>query len=241
MQKFFETEHYIFYFHSDSIAEKDILQISAEQEKVFNRMATLLDVNFPIKILYYLCQSPEEVGIFCGDNEPCNGFTRYPNSIYAVYNEEIKCIGAHEDTHILSYQINRPDCAFLREGLAMKADEVWWGIQNLFWCKYFMENRKLLPIEKLFDNDYFYSYSDAITYPIAGAFVDWFIDTYSKETFILLYCEKENYVKALETLLDKTITTIEEEFLLHLRSQPYEYGIQERINERISSLPLWKK
>jgi len=31
-----------------------------------------------------------------------------PNEIYAVYNDKVKCIGFHEDAHIISYNIAVP-------------------------------------------------------------------------------------------------------------------------------------
>ncbi|MDI6851552.1 MAG: hypothetical protein QMD82_06425 [bacterium] len=48
-----------------------------------------------------------------------------PNSIYAVYNEKIKCIGSHEDTQIIAYNtIVNPEQALIQEGLAMFFDSV---------------------------------------------------------------------------------------------------------------------
>ncbi len=216
--KEFQTEHYHFFFKENSRAEADILQIAEAQEAVYERITGILGVQFPMKIHYYLCQSPDEVGERYGDNEPCNGFARYPNEVFAVYNEKIKCIGAHEDTHLISNQINHPQCAFLREGLAMKADGVWWGIPNILWCNFFLENRLYVSVGKLFEDDAFYSYGDEITYPIAGAFVEWFIQTYSQETFLQLYKQKENYVKCLEESVGESIDIVEKRFVRYIQS-----------------------
>lgn len=233
MQKQFETEHYIFHYHENSEAEKDILKISETQEAVFAQMTTELGVSFPTKILYYLCRSPEEVGQIYGDNEPCNGFTRYPNTIYAVYNENIHCIGPHEDTHIISYQINRPHCVFLREGLAMKADKTWWGIPNAAWCRYFLEHDLYLSIKDLFADDFFYAQGCEVSYPIAGAFVDWLMSTYTKETFLRLYKAEQDHLPELERLLGKSVEEIEAEFLSYVHAQPYSDETQNRIEAEI--------
>ncbi len=216
--KLFKTEHYIFFFNEGSLAEKDIIQIAEVQEKAYDQITKTLNVQFPMKINYYLCQSPEEVGKIYGDNEPCNGFASYPDKVFAVYNEEIKCIGPHEDMHLISNQINRPKCAFLREGLAMQADGVWWGISNMLWCKYFIENHQYLSVAKLFEDDCFYAHGDEITYPIAGAFVEWFIQTFSQEAFVQLYKEKKDYVSCLEAFIGESMDMVEKRFVRYIQS-----------------------
>ncbi len=225
----YETEHYRFFFEAGSLAEKDIIQISEIQEEVYEHVASFLQVTFPSKINYHFYHTPDEVGNQYGDNEPCNGFTRYPNDIYAVYNDKVKCIGAHEDTHIISYQINRPDCAFIREGLAMKADGVWWGVDNEMWCRYYMDTNEYLAIGLLFQNEYFFANGCEITYPIAGAFVNWMINHYSLETFIELYKKENDYVKNLEKIIGKSISEIEYSFLQYIKTQNLTKEILEKI------------
>ena len=88
-----ETPHYIFHYHANSKAEREIDEIAACQEDCFKKICEVLKVVPEIKLEYYLCDSPEEVGRFCGelcgDYEPCNGFADSPNKIYTVYNDEI--------------------------------------------------------------------------------------------------------------------------------------------------------
>ena len=103
----------------------------------------MLNTRPVFKIEYFLCETPEDVGRIYGDNEPCNGFAAPPNKIYAVYNEKIQCIGFHEDAHIISYTINRPDCPAIREELAMYFDRKWWGIQNLDWVGFFLKEKRM--------------------------------------------------------------------------------------------------
>ena len=108
----YESEHYLFHYLPQSIAEKDIVEIACEQEKSFEEIVDVLMVIPPFKINYYLLNSAQEVGEEYGDNEPCNGFAREPHDIYAVYNEKVKCIGPHEDAHIISYLISIPESVF---------------------------------------------------------------------------------------------------------------------------------
>ena len=96
-----------------------------------------------------LLDTPDLVGEIYGDNEPCNGFASPPDSIYAVYNEEVKCIGPHEDAHLISYTINRPKSMFIREGLAMFFDKFWWGKTNEDWVKSFLHDNRYIDINQL--------------------------------------------------------------------------------------------
>lgn len=109
--KKYETPNYIFHYNESSKAEQDITEIAACQELCFAHICNVLKISPPFKIEYILCDSPDEVGRIYGDDEPCSGFASPPNTIYAVYNEELQCIGFHEDSHIISYLISTPDCS----------------------------------------------------------------------------------------------------------------------------------
>ncbi len=100
--KQFESEHYIFNFPDGSIAERNIEKISAHQEACASYMCAVLGIHFTQKLQYFLCDTAEEVGKM-HTGEPCNGLAVYPDKIYAVYNEEVQCIGFHEDAHLVSF------------------------------------------------------------------------------------------------------------------------------------------
>ncbi|MDY0373276.1 MAG: hypothetical protein RBQ86_04080, partial [Candidatus Izemoplasmatales bacterium] len=104
----YSSEHYNFHFVKDSLAEIDINKIACIQEKCYKEISSFLNVFPTFKIDYFLLDTPELVGEIYGDNDPCNGFANPPNEIYAVYNEKVKCIGYHEDAHIISYILNKP-------------------------------------------------------------------------------------------------------------------------------------
>lgn len=179
MWKIRESEHYIFHYHGGSHSEQDIMQIIEVQENCFEHICEVLNVSLNQKINYYLCDSPIEVGKIYGDNEPCNGFARMPNEIYAVYNEDIKCIGYHEDAHIISYNtLSRPPQNFIREGLAMFFDKTWWGISNFAWVAYYLKKNELPRFCDLIESSNFHKHSYIITYPLSGAFTDYIISIF---------------------------------------------------------------
>ncbi|WIV11535.1 hypothetical protein [Proteiniborus sp. MB09-C3] len=183
-----ESEHYIFHYHGGSHAEQDIIRIIETQENCFEYICEVLDVKLDKKLNYYLCNSPVEVGEFYGDNEPGNGFARMPDEIYAVYNKDIKCIGYHEDAHIISYNtLAKPPQNFIREGLAMFFDKTWWGISNFAWVVYFLEKNKLPRLCDLIENSNFHKYSYIITYSLSGAFTEYMISVFRIGTYKEFY------------------------------------------------------
>lgn len=204
------TSHYVFHFKNNSLAEKDILLISQTQENCYNKITKLLNIKPTFKINYFLIESPEEVGLIYSeiynnnDKEPCNAFTHYPtNTIYCVYNEKIKCIGMHEDTHIISYTKLRPRCAFLREGLAMFMDKVWHGLKNEKHVYNLINSGTKLDLYKCLENQYFFNIDCNISYPFAGAFIAFLIEKVGLDLFLNeLYYTKKNYTKQLNKLFN---------------------------------------
>lgn len=186
-----ESDNYNFYIKKDSVAERDIEDIIALQEESYQAIVSLFDLKEPFKINYFLLDDATEVGNIYGelygDYEPCNGFADSPNNIYAVYNETVKCVGPHEDAHILSYRVNKPGSVFIREGLAMYFDEFWWGKPNRQWVREFLEDGSFVSIDKLLNDDNFYALSDALTYPIAGAFTEFLIKTFGEKNYLEFY------------------------------------------------------
>lgn len=189
--KCFESEHYIFHYGANSKAEQDIAAIADHQENCFRYICSVLGTMPEFKIEYFLCDSPEEVGRIYGDNEPCNGFAALPDKIYAVYNEEVQCIGFHEDAHVISHLINRPDPPAIREGLAMYFDRKWWGITNLDWTGHYIKSGRYVPIDQLLKREVFFQLCDHIVYPIMGAFTEWLIATYGIENYMRMYAQQD--------------------------------------------------
>ena len=128
----FISEHYIFHYCAGSVAEKDILLIAETQEKCFSKICSTLKTDYTEKINYYLTDSPLEiVRVIWNEDAPCNGCALCGrNKVYAAYNDNIKCVGSHEDTHLISFLMNFPESDFVVEGLAMYMDGLWWGVSN---------------------------------------------------------------------------------------------------------------
>ena len=211
----YKTEHYVFHYHKNTLAEKDIKKIATAQESGFAYICACLNVNFEEQIHYWLCENADEVGHILeekfGDNSPCNGCCISYTEILAVYNEDVKCIGLHEDAHLVSYKVNIPESVFLREGLAMFFDRVWWGIDNQAWVVHYWKNSKLPSICELLNDDCFYEHKDCMTYPVAGAFTLYLVARYGKENYLEFYKTND-----AEKVFGKDLADIEKEFCQYI-------------------------
>ena len=211
------SDHYVFHFQSGSLAEKDIALIAKNQEQCFTKICSVLQMDYRERIHYYFTASPLEIGrVFWEEGTPCNGVAlcgRTQAKIYAVYNETVKCIGSHEDTHLISFQINYPESDFVVEGLAMFMDGLWWGVPNEVWAAYYKQKRPEMAVLKLLDNNIFATEGCVITYPIAGAFTAYLIDTYGIENYLCLYKYKEdNYEEIFVSVFKSSFAEIEKLF-----------------------------
>lgn len=231
--KCFESEHYLFHYGAGTKAEEDITKIAAYQESCFRYICSVLDTTPAFKIKYFLCDSPEEVGRIYGDNDPCNGFTAPPDKIYAVYNEKIKCIGFHEDAHIISYLINRPDSPAIREGLAMYFDRKWWGITNLDWTGYYIKTGRYVPIDQLLNREVFFQQYDHIVYPIMGAFTEWLIVTYGMESYKRMYAQQD-MAQAMAEVYGRTPEELSADFVAYVGSFRCDKTLEQRMQELLS-------
>ncbi len=238
MKKFdccYSSAHYDFYYHPGSFAEREVADIAQNQERCFQEISLFLGVVFPGKIRYYLCDTPQEVGDLYGDGEPCNGFARYPDQVFAVYNKDVQCIGPHEDAHLLSYQISRPDCPFLREGLAMYFDKVWWSVPNEDWCRYYQGLGKLPSLESMLNKEVFFETDCRVSYPMAGFFVQWFLENWGKEKFLSLYSQSSGYREHMEKLLNGDISWLDKVFRRACREQLLQEALCVRIERLLKA------
>ena len=153
-----------------------------------------------------------------------NGVTfldRENPTIYAVYNEDVKCVGFHEDVHAISCECAWSGSIALFEGLAMYFDKEWWKIPNELCTRVYIEDKKYEKIEFLILNEKFYEIDDKISYPITGAFTAFLIGTYGMKKFKLVYGECEDLLQSFREVYKKELCALEEEFVASVMSQSY--------------------
>ena len=241
----FAAAHYVFHCEKNSTAEKDIAEIIARQEECYSFISNSLRTTAKGKIHYHLFDTPEEVGrqyaiaYNSSNDRPCNGFALPEmnskdgaNHIFAVYNETVKCIGFHEDAHIISYSLGKPVSQFIREGLAMFFDRYWWGVDNYSWTQWYIEQGEAPAITALLENDNFVEYSEMLTYPIAGAFTGYLFDRFGAEKYIEFYrCSVEKGTQAFAQIFGATVSVLEKNFIAYIKT----FRLREEIRKLLTA------
>lgn len=227
----YQTSHYVFHCRPHSMAHRDLERIAIYQEKWFERITGLLQVMPQGRLQYYLTNNAEDAGLIYGDGEPCNGFASKPDTVVATYNEDVFCLGGHEDTHLIALQIGEPDSVFLREGLAMWVDGQWWGRNNLWWVKQFLHDKRYISVQTLLDDEFFYEFDSAITYPIAGTFTLFMMETLGLQQYLAqIYSTKHASRLALTQAFGRELEEIDNAFVDWIQQQ----NLQEKVPELIA-------
>lgn len=221
------SAHYHFHFHPGTPSARDIEHIIATQEDCFARITAVLQVSPDFPLHYILLDSDTEVGALyeasCGVAiGPLNGFAAEPDTVVAVYNEDVQCIGMHEDTHLIADLVAVQWQSFIMEGLAMYMDKVWWSEPNELWVQRFLADGRYVPLSQLIPNDSFHKVPSEISYPIAGAFTRYLIDMLGMPVYLKKVYDADcdaDKPQGLPALLGKNIDAIEKDFLQWIHSQ----------------------
>lgn len=223
--------HYRFHFVPGSLAESEIATIEATQAGAWKRDCAYLctrQTDLPRlsghRLDYFLYPDPESKEELTGDRG--NGQANCPQwTVHAVYSAKVRCIGPHEDMHVLSCFLWAPTpTALLGEGLAEVVDGSWDGRPHAYWGRMFRAERRVPPLRRLLTFEGFRSYPDTLTYPLAGLFVRFLDERLGREGLRRLYVTTTNETLAgdLEKALGKPLAAIEEDWLASLGPAPAE-------------------
>ena len=216
-----ESPHYKFYYFPDTLAEQDISKIQNSQEKAFEKIVDFLEVNIPNqKIKYYLYPDLEI-------KERLMGNRWYGQSIYSelrihiLYTEQVKPVGEHEDTHLLSLPWGI-SIGFFQEGLAeFMSGHAWDGQNHRVYVRGGYQRDIFPAISEYMDHKTWMDINDEkaiFFYSLAGAFVSFIIKEYGKDKFKVFYKQsnrknskgqnKEYFI----SIYGKEISDVEREF-----------------------------
>lgn len=197
-----DSTHYRFYFFEESLAEREIENIVATQEAAFQQILDFLEILPPEKqIVYYLYPDAETKRNLMGSSwfaqSIYNDF-----SVHALYTEEHRVIGPHEDTHLLSLSFGL-SIGFLQEGLAERmVGHDWFGnsfkdtVLEALADEHFIFSSDLLTTHKAWldtEEEYARQY-----YALAALFSDYLIAMYGKEKYFELYTSLNRNVSSEE-------------------------------------------
>ncbi len=218
----YESPYYIFNVEKGSLAEKDIEVIKARQESAFNKIVSTLALkDTERKITYYFYPTQEKKAELMGDG--WYGQSIYNEfAVHAVYNEEHKVVGEHEDTHLLSLPLGLP-ISVIQEGLAeYMTGESMFGHKHTAVVQEGIQRGLPFDIKNLMSQQGWLDTPDEEAeyyYSLAGSLCRYLIDVVGVEKFKKLYAllKRENSavqnVEILESVIGMTVGDITESLL----------------------------
>ena len=215
------TEHYIFRYFPKSEAEIDIDRIVMIQEKAFAKITNFLSVLPPKrKIGYYFYPDEITKKSLMGDNWYAQSI-RDEFRIHVLYTKDIKPVGEHEDTHLLSLPWGI-SIGLFQEGLAeFMVGHAWDGRTHLSYVKEGYQKQLYLPLSEYFRHTAWLETNDSMPlyyYSLAGSFITFLLNAYSKQKFEDCYKNMRRAASKSENLatfnkIYGSLETIEKEFM----------------------------
>jgi len=220
-----KSNHFDIYYKKDTLAERDIDKIARQRDSGYEEIGKFLGITPDVRLSLIFFEDMETKRKETGHQGA--GMARGTN-IVEVYNNETQLDPYHETTHILASAIGHPPAIF-NEGFATYMSErlgknLGGGDASLY-----QKVRDLKSKGDWISLKDLIVYDDIgpewsrppVSYPEAGAFVKFLIDTYGKEKFLQAYKSLENSkdnsvieenIKKLEEIYDKPLDALAEEW-----------------------------
>ncbi len=228
-----ESDHYVFYYSKNSLAEKEIDKIAELKEKHYSKISSFLNLRNRKIIQYYIYPSLNKKINLMGDDSPGNAIWEELElfngkiktnkfEIHVIYNNKCQFIGEHEDTHLLSLPLGLSIYLFC-EGLAQFMEGNLFGKDINVVSKELLNQKKLYSIKDLADNKNWEKVEPKIIYPQVGSFARFLISVYGWDKFKEVYKKLsrlnsfENNLKIIEKGFGKSIEELEREWKGNLK------------------------
>ncbi|MFW6046883.1 MAG: hypothetical protein ACOCP4_03745 [Candidatus Woesearchaeota archaeon] len=214
-----ETENYIFYYHENTDAERDLNQIIEKQEGCYEYICDVLKEKLNFKIKYYLCDSKEEVGLGTKFEDRNTKACGTDKEVHVLYNDEkVKNNGYHEDVHVIAYNTlnGHPKYYFIIEGLAQYFDRTWCGVANFTWIDYALKNDRYPGLSIMRNTQ---DFVDALFGgPLCGAFTEYLITAFNIDKYKEFYRKLDNNLdECLVNVFGFKLEEIEEKFIKYIK------------------------
>ncbi len=184
------SDHYIFHYFENSVAEKDLDHIVKQQEGAYKKIVSFLNVPEPGRPIEYFFYPDEHT------KKELMGDDWYAQSIYnefrvhVLYTEKDKPLGEHEDTHLLSLPWGQ-SIAFFAEGLAeYMVGHAWDGTPHQQYVREGYEKKLYPPLEDFMRHDAWLETDDTQAiyfYSLAGAFTSFLVSQFGRKKFETAY------------------------------------------------------
>ncbi|MBI4641773.1 MAG: hypothetical protein HY731_13840 [Candidatus Tectomicrobia bacterium] len=210
----YESKHFLFSCDPKSPVAGRIRAHADTYDKTFEEISQVLGVQLNEKIRVYIYASSEAFR----REEGGDMYSGRASGRLMEIHESPFIPPGHEMAHILADHIGSvyPEYPFLREGLAVyfEGSERQRRLHTI--AKDYLTRKELTSLEPL--KDRFRDLKPAMTYPVAGSFVKYLIDTYGLEKFKALWVSGLELEKAFSKVYGKSFRKVGQEWMDMLKN-----------------------
>jgi hypothetical protein len=198
-----ETEHFV--FHQQPHAKLSAKE-RAKNESIYRQMSKKLGADLDTKVQYFRYASNAQKGDLTGDAG--NAHVEWPSTVHTLWP-----VDDHEIVHLLTAQWGETDSALLGEGVAVAMGGTWHGLAVHDWVAENHPERPVPDLGSIVRTADFRRADDAVTYPVAGSFVKWLIDTHGMAKFRSAYAGEGGPAARLQATYGEDLATLQAQWL----------------------------
>ncbi|SHJ39908.1 hypothetical protein SAMN04488007_0208 [Maribacter aquivivus] len=196
-----DTDEFKFIDHQKAI---ELVDVASWQAKVKASKATIVDFvggNNTPKITYNFYTCTEEKGLMTGNTDHST-FDTVTNSVHTIVNKIYANNNIGRDNALLLHNlIGKSDKDIITLGLPIYFTETWQMKGYQYWSARLVESENTFTVTELLDNSFMEMESSLIRDCMAGAFTNFLISTWGKDTYLKRYKNaslSEREIKSLE-------------------------------------------
>tara|TARA_R110002051_G_scaffold4043_1_gene21394 strand:- start:32170 stop:34485 length:2316 start_codon:yes stop_codon:yes gene_type:complete len=185
------AEKYQFINHKNALQPSEVKSLEAQIKRNTSKVFAFLgNDDFP-KITYNFYSNTEEKGLMTGNTAQAH-FDTINNSVHIIANKIYKNNNIGKDNELLlRNMLGISKKNILTNGLPIYFTDTWQMKGYKYWSARLVESDNILSVAELLDNSFLEMESSLIRDCLAGAFVDFLMQTWGKEIFLYHYKDGE--------------------------------------------------
>ncbi len=206
------------YYQTDSWVSSRMEIVKQKMLKQIDSVQSFMQINpYNPRINLFIVDTRKQMKDLIGWETNGTAFYKH-NILTGVASEKSNAIFAnHELFHLIAMNIWGVPETWLNEGMAIYADNNWYGYDLYQLTNYLMINNRYVPLEKLIKE--FRNVDSMLSYPLMGSFTRYLNETYGREMVIHIWKGKS---KQLEKLTGKSLAELEKDWLAKIKTSNYQ-------------------
>lgn len=204
------TEHFDFVSHQNAISTIELSPLAMEIEETTTRILNFIKNPRELpKFTYHIYKNAEEKGLMVGKTNQAH-FDTLNNSVHTIINEKHKSNFIEKENALLIFRLlGHAKTKALELGFPVYFTDQWQHQGYAYWSARLFESGNALSLKELLPNEALEIESPLIADCISATLVEFLLDTWGKDAFLLHYpswAPTEKEIQNLEPAWKKHLT-----------------------------------